>query len=136
MRADWDVAFDSDNLPVLSFMIRFQKKYRGAQHQPNLDLASLKKEECRKFRQRVLINIGLRTRKKVDDADSFTKCIHDTAKYSWSQRRGRSWPLRLETKSTYNSVCVARITGDFNWEKRLRRKLRRQLQQDRDNEWT
>ncbi|KAK6755500.1 hypothetical protein RB195_014083 [Necator americanus] len=41
-----------------------------------------------------------------------------------------------ETKSTYNSVCVARSAGDFNQEKRLRRKLRRQLQQDPDNEWT
>ncbi|KAK6741592.1 hypothetical protein RB195_009452 [Necator americanus] len=41
-----------------------------------------------------------------------------------------------ETKSTYNSVCVLRSTSDFNQEKRLRRKLRRQLQQDRDNEWT
>ncbi|KAK6761213.1 hypothetical protein RB195_022324 [Necator americanus] len=27
-------------------------------------------------------------------------------------------------------------SGDFNQEKRLRKKLRRQLQQDRDNEWT
>ncbi|KAK6730865.1 hypothetical protein RB195_007371 [Necator americanus] len=41
-----------------------------------------------------------------------------------------------ETKSTYNSVCVARSAGDFNQEKRLRRRLRRQLQQHRDNEWT
>ncbi|KAK6762434.1 hypothetical protein RB195_023234 [Necator americanus] len=41
-----------------------------------------------------------------------------------------------ETGSTYNSVCAARSTGDFNQKKRLRRKLRRQLQQDRDNEWT
>ncbi|KAK6726307.1 hypothetical protein RB195_004553 [Necator americanus] len=41
-----------------------------------------------------------------------------------------------ETKSTYNSVCVTRSAGDFNQEKRLRRNLRRQLQQDRDNEWT
>ncbi|KAK6760337.1 hypothetical protein RB195_021710 [Necator americanus] len=41
-----------------------------------------------------------------------------------------------ETKSTYNSVFVARSAGDFNQEKRLRRKLRCQLQQDRDNEWT
>ncbi|KAK6761245.1 hypothetical protein RB195_022345 [Necator americanus] len=41
-----------------------------------------------------------------------------------------------ETKSTYNSVCVARSTGDFNREKRLRRKLRRQQQQNCDNEWT
>ncbi|KAK6743866.1 hypothetical protein RB195_010892 [Necator americanus] len=41
-----------------------------------------------------------------------------------------------ETKSTYNSVCDARSAGDFNQEKRLRRKLCRQLQQDRDNEWT
>ncbi|KAK6744474.1 hypothetical protein RB195_011280 [Necator americanus] len=39
-------------------------------------------------------------------------------------------------KIHYNSVCVARSTGDFNQEKRLRRKLHRQLQQDRDNKWT
>ncbi|KAK6762449.1 hypothetical protein RB195_023245 [Necator americanus] len=42
----------------------------------------------------------------------------------------------VETRPTYNSVCVARSTDDFNQEKRLRRKLRRQLQQDRDNKWT
>ncbi|KAK6763964.1 hypothetical protein RB195_024338 [Necator americanus] len=41
-----------------------------------------------------------------------------------------------ETRSTYNSVWVARSTGDFNNEKRLRRKFSRHLQQDRDNEWT
>ncbi|KAK6763120.1 hypothetical protein RB195_023724 [Necator americanus] len=38
--------------------------------------------------------------------------------------------------STYNSVCAARSAADFSQEKRLRRKLRRQQQQDRDNEWT
>ncbi|KAK6728728.1 hypothetical protein RB195_006024 [Necator americanus] len=31
---------------------------------------------------------------------------------------------------------MCRSSGDFNQEKRLRRELRRQLQQDRDNEWT
>ncbi|KAK6756467.1 hypothetical protein RB195_014715 [Necator americanus] len=41
-----------------------------------------------------------------------------------------------ETNSTYIFVCVARRAGDFNQEKRLRRKMRHQLQQDRDNEWT
>ncbi|KAK6741453.1 hypothetical protein RB195_009360 [Necator americanus] len=41
-----------------------------------------------------------------------------------------------ETKSTYNYVCVARSAGDFNQVKSSRRKLRRQLQQDRDNERT
>ncbi|KAK6765298.1 hypothetical protein RB195_025290 [Necator americanus] len=40
-----------------------------------------------------------------------------------------------ETRSTYKFVCVARSTGGFNRKKRLRRKLRRQLQQDRDK-WT
>ncbi|KAK6764880.1 hypothetical protein RB195_024992 [Necator americanus] len=40
------------------------------------------------------------------------------------------------TKSTHNSVCVARNTEDFNQEEGLRRKLRRQLQPDCDNEWT
>ncbi|KAK6733277.1 hypothetical protein RB195_017182 [Necator americanus] len=41
-----------------------------------------------------------------------------------------------ETKSIYNSVFVKHSAGDFNQEKRLRIKLRRQLQQDHDNEWT
>ncbi|KAK6727173.1 hypothetical protein RB195_005092 [Necator americanus] len=41
-----------------------------------------------------------------------------------------------EKRSTYNSICVASSTGDFNQEKRLKKKLRRQLQQDCDNEWT
>ncbi|KAK6727151.1 hypothetical protein RB195_005074 [Necator americanus] len=36
----------------------------------------------------------------------------------------------------YNSVCVARTIDDFSYEKRIRKKLRRQLQQDGDNEWT
>ncbi|KAK6729740.1 hypothetical protein RB195_006659 [Necator americanus] len=59
-RAVWDVAFDSYYCPVLlSFMIRFQKRYRLTQHQSRFDLTGLKNEECRKFRQRVLINIGL-----------------------------------------------------------------------------
>ncbi|KAK6760388.1 hypothetical protein RB195_021743 [Necator americanus] len=83
-------------------------------------MAGLKNEECRtNFRQ-----------------DSFTKCIQDAA--------GETLPALLprkkfafasaEPKSTCNSVCVD--TGDFNQERRLRRKLRRQLQQDCDNEWT
>ncbi|KAK6763810.1 hypothetical protein RB195_024222 [Necator americanus] len=41
-----------------------------------------------------------------------------------------------ETISTHNSLCVARSTGDFNHKKCLRTELRRQLQQDRNNEWT
>ncbi|KAK6742433.1 hypothetical protein RB195_009979 [Necator americanus] len=41
-----------------------------------------------------------------------------------------------EIRSTYNSVYVVRSAGDFNQEKRLRRKSRRQLQQDHDNGWT
>ncbi|KAK6763116.1 hypothetical protein RB195_023721 [Necator americanus] len=37
-------------------------------------MAGLKDEECRtKFRERVSIHVGVRTRKKLTDADSFTK---------------------------------------------------------------
>ncbi|KAK6734731.1 hypothetical protein RB195_018118 [Necator americanus] len=32
--------------------------------------------------------------------------------------------------------CMCRSIGEFNQEKHLRRRLRRQLQQDYDNEWT
>ncbi|KAK6743812.1 hypothetical protein RB195_010859 [Necator americanus] len=138
-RAVWDVAFDSDHRPVLlSSKIRFHKRNRGVPLQPKIDMAGLKDDECRrKFRQRVSIHVGVRTRKKLSDADSFTKCIQDAAR--------ETLPVLLpqkkfafasaETKSTYNSVFVVRSAGDFNQEKRLRRKLRRQLQQDRGNEW-
>ena len=139
-RAVWDVAFDSDHRPVLlSFKIRFHKRNRGVPLQPKIDMAGLKDDECRtKFRQRVSIHVGVRTRKKLSDADSFTKCIQDAARETLPVLlpRKKFAFASAETKSTYNSVCVARSAGDFNQEKRLRRKLRRQLQQDRDNEWT
>ncbi|KAK6736856.1 hypothetical protein RB195_019509 [Necator americanus] len=102
-------------------------------------MGGLKNDECRsKFRQCVSIHVGVWTRKKLSDADSFTKCIQDAARETLPVLL----PLKkfafasAETKSTYNSVCVVRSAGDFNQEKRLRRKLRHQLQQDRDNEWT
>ncbi|KAK6749772.1 hypothetical protein RB195_002027 [Necator americanus] len=125
-RAVWDVAFDSDHRSVLlSFKIRFHKRNRGDPLQPKIDMAGLKDDECRrKFPQRVSIPCGARTRKKLSDADSFTKCIQDAAR--------ETLPVLLpwkkfalapaETKPTYNSVCAARSTGDFNQKKRLRRK--------------
>ncbi|KAK6764228.1 hypothetical protein RB195_024515 [Necator americanus] len=102
-------------------------------------MAGLKDDECRtKFCQHVSIHVEIRTRKKLSDADSFTKCIQDAARETLPVLlpRKKFAFASAETKSTYNSVCVARSAGDFNQEKRLRRKLRRQLQQDRDNEWT
>ncbi|KAK6763048.1 hypothetical protein RB195_023663 [Necator americanus] len=82
-------------------------------------MAGLKDEEYRtNFRQHVSIHVGVRTRKKLSDADSFTKCIQDAA--------NKTLPVLLPRKNA----------GDFNQEERLRRKLRRQLQQDRDNERT
>ncbi|KAK6729046.1 hypothetical protein RB195_006227 [Necator americanus] len=137
-RAVWDVAFDSDHRPVLlSFKIRFHKRNRGVPLQPKIDLAGLKDDECRrKFRQRVSIHVGARTRKKLSDADFFTKYIQDAAREMLLVLLPRKKFAfgSAETTSTYNSVCVARSAGDFNQEKRLRRKVRRQ--QDRDNEWT
>ncbi|KAK6741452.1 hypothetical protein RB195_009361 [Necator americanus] len=99
----------------------------------------LKDDECRtKFRQRVSIHVGGRARKKPSDADSFTKCIQDAARETLPVLlpRKRFAFASAETKSTYNYVCVARSAGDFNQVKSSRRKLRRQLQQDRDNERT
>ncbi|KAK6735558.1 hypothetical protein RB195_018647 [Necator americanus] len=139
-RAVWNVAFDSDHRPVLlSFKIRFHKRNRGVPPQPKIDMAGLKDDECRtKFRQRVSIHVGVRTRKKFSDADSFTKCIQDAARETLPVLlpRKKFAFASAEAKSTYNSVCVAH-SADFNQEKKrnLRRKLRRQLQQDRDNEW-
>ncbi|KAK6735308.1 hypothetical protein RB195_018480 [Necator americanus] len=119
-RAVWDVAFDSDHRPVLlNFKIRFHKRNRGVPLQPKIDMA-------------------VRTRKKLSDADSFTKSIQDATRETLPvllQRKKFAF-ASVETNSTYNSVCVARSTGDFNQNRRLRRKLHRQLQQDRDTEWT
>ncbi|KAK6727021.1 hypothetical protein RB195_004989 [Necator americanus] len=144
-KAVWDVAFDSDHRPVLlRFKIRFHKRNREVPLQLKIDMAGLKDDECRtKFRQRVSIHVGVRTKKKLSDADSFTKCIQDAARDTLLvllPRKKFAFASALKQfafeTSTYNSVCVARSAGDFNQEKRLRRKLRRQLQQDRDNEWT
>ncbi|KAK6762150.1 hypothetical protein RB195_023023 [Necator americanus] len=81
-RAVWGVAFNSGYRPVLlSIKIPFHKRNRPLPHQPKIDMADLKDEECRmKFRQRVSIHVGVRTRKKICDADSFTKCVQDAAK--------------------------------------------------------
>ncbi|KAK6734694.1 hypothetical protein RB195_018094 [Necator americanus] len=90
------------------------------------------------FRQRVSIHVGVRTRKKLSDAASFTKCIQDAARETLPVLlpRKKFAFASAKTKFTYNSVYVACSAGDFNQEKHLRRKLRRQLQQDRDSECT
>ncbi|KAK6742955.1 hypothetical protein RB195_010308 [Necator americanus] len=153
-RAVWDVAFDSDHHPVLlSIKIRFHKRNRGVPSQPRIDTAGLKDEECRtNFHHRVSNHVGVQTRKRLCDADSFTiytiflyntfplqipfKCIQDAAEETLPVQmpRKKFAFASAETRSTYNSVCVARSIGDFNQEKRLRRKLCRQLQQDRNSE--
>ncbi|KAK6760836.1 hypothetical protein RB195_022050 [Necator americanus] len=76
--------------------------------------------------------------KELCGADSYTKCMQDAARETPSvlMPRKKFAFASTETKSTYNSVCVVRSTGDFNHEKRPRRKSRHELQQDRDNEWT
>ncbi|KAK6735110.1 hypothetical protein RB195_018353 [Necator americanus] len=138
-RAVWEVAFDSDHCPVfLSFKVRFHKRNRGVPLQPKIDMAGLKDEECRtKFRQRVSINVGLRPGRSLAMRIPL-QSIEDAARETLpilSPRKKFAF-ASAGTKSTYTSVFVARSAGDFNQEKRLRRKLRCQLQQDRDNEWT
>ncbi|KAK6763784.1 hypothetical protein RB195_024205 [Necator americanus] len=104
--------------------------------------ARLGKSEKRGMQKKVPpvpINVGLRTRKRVNDAYSFTKWIQDVAKKKRSrfQHRGKNFAFAYaETISTYNSICVAHTTGDFNQEKRLRGRMRLQLKRDREKEWT
>ncbi|KAK6761169.1 hypothetical protein RB195_022291 [Necator americanus] len=113
--AVWDVAFDSDHRPVLlSFKIGFHKRNRGVSLQPKIDMSGLKDDECRrKFRQRVSIHVGVRARKKFSDADSFTKWIQDAARETLPVLlpRKKFAFASAETKSTYNSVCVALVTS-------------------------
>ncbi|KAK6760562.1 hypothetical protein RB195_021864 [Necator americanus] len=47
----WEVAFDSDHRQLLSLMLRCQQRSRGAQHQPKLDQAYLRVDECNKNRE-------------------------------------------------------------------------------------
>ncbi|KAK6764548.1 hypothetical protein RB195_024755 [Necator americanus] len=72
---------DNDDRPaLLSLKIGFLKGSRAVQPQPKIEMAGLKDEECRtKFRQRVYIHVLARTRKKLRDAESFTKCTQDVA---------------------------------------------------------
>ncbi|KAK6757561.1 hypothetical protein RB195_015398 [Necator americanus] len=59
----------------------FLKRNRGVPLQPKIDMGGLKDDKCRtEFRQRVSIHVGVRTREKLSDADSFTKCIQDAAR--------------------------------------------------------
>ncbi|KAK6729062.1 hypothetical protein RB195_006236 [Necator americanus] len=102
-------------------------------------MAGLEDEKRRtKFRQRVSIHVGVRTRGKLSSANSVTKCIQDAAKETLPVLlpRKKFAFASAETKSMYIPVFVALSTDDFNREKRLTRKLRLQPQQDRDNEWT
>ncbi|KAK6743853.1 hypothetical protein RB195_010886 [Necator americanus] len=123
----------------LGFKICFHKRNRGVPLQPKIEMAGLKDEECRtKFRQRVSVHVGVRNRKKLSDFPSQIASRRCKGNAPGSIAAGKNSPLHLRKKSTstYNSVCVARSAVDFNQEKGLRRRLRRQLQQDRGNEWT
>ncbi|KAK6758326.1 hypothetical protein RB195_015877 [Necator americanus] len=126
-RAAWDDNFNSDHRPVLlSIKIRFHKMKRGVSFQPKIDMADLKDEEFRtNFRQRVSTYVGVVTRRKLCDADSFFKVHLGRCKGTLPVQmpRKKFAFASTETKSTYNSVCVARSTGHFNQEKRLKTKF-------------
>ncbi|KAK6735692.1 hypothetical protein RB195_018742 [Necator americanus] len=113
-RAVRDIAFDSDHRPVLlNLNIRFHKRNRGILSQPKIDMASLKDDKCRtNFRQHLSIYVGEWTRKKLCDADSFTKCIRDAARETLPVQmlRRKFSSASAETRRTYNSVCAARST--------------------------
>ncbi|KAK6744494.1 hypothetical protein RB195_011297 [Necator americanus] len=127
-RVIWEVAFDSDHRPVLlSFKIRFHKRNRGVPLQPKIDMARLKDEECRKFNVCLFTLVGPgRSYMRIPSQSSSRRETRKTLPVLLPRKKFAF--ASAETKSTYNSVCVARSAGDFNQEKGLRRKLRRQLQ--------
>ncbi|KAK6737358.1 hypothetical protein RB195_019826 [Necator americanus] len=107
-RAIWGVAFHSDHRPVLvSFKIQFHNRNRGVPLQPKIDLAGLKDED------QISLHVGVRTRRKLSDADFFTKCIQNAARETLAVLllRKKLAFASAETKSTYNSVCAVRSTG-------------------------
>ncbi|KAK6762511.1 hypothetical protein RB195_023293 [Necator americanus] len=120
-RAVWDVAFDSDHRPVLiSFKIRFHKRNREVPLQPKIDMAGLKDDECRtKFRQRVSIYVGVRTRKKLSDADSFANASRMLqGKRSRLYCRG-SLPLYLRKQNPRTILYVSRAALVTSTRKRV-----------------
>ncbi|KAK6762990.1 hypothetical protein RB195_023627 [Necator americanus] len=91
---------------LLSFMVRFQKWYRGAQHQPNLDLAGLK-DECRKRR-----------------------CKENAARFNTEEEVR----FCICGDNIHVQFCVARTAAEFSQKKLLRRRFGSQLKRDRENE--
>ncbi|KAK6747969.1 hypothetical protein RB195_000899 [Necator americanus] len=74
--AVWDVPFDSIVQLFSATVLQEEKDTSSTE-----DMTFLKAEEWRtKFRQRVSIQVGVRTRKKLCSADSFIKCIKDATK--------------------------------------------------------
>ncbi|KAK6736979.1 hypothetical protein RB195_019584 [Necator americanus] len=121
-RAVWYIKFDSDHRSVLlsfklesNLMLQFHKRNREALLQPKIDVS---------------IDVGVLTGRRLYDADSFTKCIQDATKETLLGPKKKFAFVSRETRFTYNSVCAAHNTGDFNHEKHLRKKLGRQLQQN------
>ncbi|KAK6760526.1 hypothetical protein RB195_021841 [Necator americanus] len=117
-RAEWDVAFDSEHRPLLlNLKLLFQKRSRGVQSQPNIDMAGQMDEECRNRFCEMVSSIAKKT----------PPVLMPRKRFAFAP---------AETRSTCHVACVARITGDLSQEKRLRRKLDSQLKCDRENEWT
>ncbi|KAK6763034.1 hypothetical protein RB195_023655 [Necator americanus] len=126
----------SDVLRKWYYPAQVGQRNRGVPLQLKIDIAGLKDEEyTTNFRQHVSIHDGVRTRKKLSDADSFTKCIQDAASETLPVLlpRKKFAFASAKTKPTYNSLCAARSTGNFG---RLKKKFRHELQKDRENEWT
>ncbi|KAK6754470.1 hypothetical protein RB195_013460 [Necator americanus] len=96
-RAFRDVTFNADHSPVLLIFIVAQEELKSFTL-TKLHTVGLKDEECRtKFRQRMPIHVGVRTRRKVCDADSSAKCIQDD--------RGKHFQFRC---------CGRELLSDFN----------------------
>ncbi|KAK6760402.1 hypothetical protein RB195_021754 [Necator americanus] len=102
-----------------------------------VDCLVLLPQEVSKIPSQQMVTVGIDANEKMGlekQADTKMDAAKETLLIQMPQKKFAI--ASAETKSTYNLVCVARNTGDLNQEKRLRRKLCRQLQQDRDNEWT
>ncbi|KAK6744053.1 hypothetical protein RB195_011009 [Necator americanus] len=105
-------------------------------------MAGLKDEECRtKFRQRVSTHVGVWNRKKIGDADSFTKCVKDAA---WEAPRFYCGAISSPSYLRKQNLCIilhappAALMISLKNSKAAKaseKEFASSMQQDRDNDW-
>ncbi|KAK6763322.1 hypothetical protein RB195_023869 [Necator americanus] len=141
-----DVAFDSHDRPVLlSFVVRSQERNREAQHQSKLNLAGSEEGDntetlaVNKDQYQSWLQLNQINQSYVINMSTFKDSRQGHYKKKFRQRVSINIVLRIRkivglTLSLNAFSTLQRKRS--RQEKHVRKKLRRQLERDRENEWT